>query len=963
MQRRPLLLIFFFSMSITLMAQDIDVQNYRTYDGSSNNLTNTDWGATGTNLELATDVGYENLIDVPAGSDRPNPRVISNTLFAQDGILSDPMNLSDFCWVWGQFIDHDIGLTPDGDESLIIDVPQGDDWFDPFNTGEVKIYMHRNTFDPTTGTTTQNPRRHPNLITAFVDGSGVYGSTEAHAFWLRSFEGGKLKTSAGNLPPYNTYNGEYNAPIDPNAPNMDNATGIFEKIFVCGDVRANENPLLLSFHTIFMREHNRLCDELLIEHPDWTDEELYQHARKLVGAQIQAIVYNEWLPAMGVDLPTYNGYDDQAHPQLMNVFTAAAYRLGHTLLNGNLMRMDNDGNEMPGGPLALRDAFFNPLPVAEEGVDPFIKGMGVQTQQSFDAKVIDDVRNFLFGPPGAGGLDLASININRGRERGLADYNTIRNNFGLQNYVFFQQINPDPEVYLKLVSLYGNINNVDPWVGMLAEERMDGALFGPTVMKIMEVQFQSLRDGDRFYYENDPILTEEEKTWVSNNTLHDVIMRNTGITLMQDNVFAAMPHDDICENMTADVSGNVFTPDGQPIANATVNLLNTGGPMQLQSSPNGDFYFVDVPACDVNTIGVEKDNDLLNGVSTADLILIQQHILGVATLDSPYKIIAADANNSGSVTALDQIVLRKAILSISTFFPNNTSWRFIPQDHEFQTNDPLTEGFPEIITINNALSEDMNLSFTGIKVGDVTGDVDPSQLSGDDIEDRNIIAFQLEDVDLKAGETYKIALSNNAINHLSGYQFALDYDENALLLEGIEAGALSGLTDAHFGVFEKEGIITTSWVKEQALSISDNAELFYLHFQALEDAKLSSLLKLADSKTKAEAYDATLETSNVTLAFLPTTESESTAIGFALYQNQPNPFNTSTLIPFELEEKGWAKLSIYDIAGRTLLNREGQFDAGYHEWEIGASELATKGLLFYRLETNQGTATLRMVVE
>ncbi|MDV7399903.1 peroxidase family protein, partial [Arthrospira platensis SPKY1] len=118
---------------------------------------------------------------------------------------------------------------------------------------------------------------------------------------------------AGNLPPYNTYSGERDGPIDPNAPHMDNPVGLTQKLFVCGDPRANENPVLLSMHILFVREHNRLCEELAQQHPDWNDEQLYQHARKLVSGLIQSVHYDEWLPTVGVNLPPYQGYNPNVH--------------------------------------------------------------------------------------------------------------------------------------------------------------------------------------------------------------------------------------------------------------------------------------------------------------------------------------------------------------------------------------------------------------------------------------------------------------------------------------------------------------------------------------------------------------------------------------------------------------------------------------------------------------------------
>ncbi|HRF38384.1 MAG TPA: peroxidase family protein, partial [Saprospiraceae bacterium] len=176
--------------------------------------------------------------------------------------------------------------------------------------------------------------------------------------------------------------------------------------------------------------------------------------------------------------------------------------------------------------------------------------------QQFDAKVIDDVRNFLFGPPGAGGLDLVAINILRGRERGLPDFNTIRAAYGLTPYSSFPQINSSSQVFSALHELYGDINNIDPWVGFVAEQQNSPqTVVGPTLQRILQVQFTALRDGDRFYYENDPVLTDEEKDIIRNTKLRDIVVRNSGLPMLQDNVFKAMPHSEICDNMHVRIYG------------------------------------------------------------------------------------------------------------------------------------------------------------------------------------------------------------------------------------------------------------------------------------------------------------------------------------------------------------------------------------------------------------------------
>lgn len=342
--------------------------------------------------------------------------------------------------------------------------------------------------------------------------------------------------------PYNTVSGELYDVLDPDAPMMAMSNPYITKLYVAGDIRANENILLTSMHTLFVREHNRICDELYDEHPTWSDEDLYQRARKLVGAIIQAIVYEEWLPTLGVHLPPYQGYNDEVNPGILNVFSAAAFRFGHTTINSQLRRLDANGSMINQGHISLSHAFFNPPELDHGGgISPLLRGTATQVEQSFDTKMISDLRNFLFGPPGAGGLDLAAINIYRGRERGLADYNSIRAHFGLPKRATFQEISSDPYLNNLFRNVYGDINNIDPWVGFLGEDRMDRALFGETVMRIIEAQFTSIRDGDRFYYWNDASLSEEEKTEISRSRLSQIIMRNTDIDNLQHNVFLARP--------------------------------------------------------------------------------------------------------------------------------------------------------------------------------------------------------------------------------------------------------------------------------------------------------------------------------------------------------------------------------------------------------------------------------------
>jgi hypothetical protein len=486
-----------------------------------------------------TPLAFGDSISTPTGQDRPNPRRISNDLFTQLDAIYDGHNLSDYTWVFGQFIDHDITLVGDSEvEPAFISVPACDPVFDPTCTGRSMIVMMRSLPVEGTGTDPSNPRQFANQISAFIDGSAVYGSDPIRADWLRTHIDGKLKVSEGNLLPFNTLDGQLNGATDLSAPEMATSDNMLRRYFVAGDVRANENVMLTAMHTLFVREHNRLCDVIKQNYPGWQDEDIYQRARKMVGGYIQNIVFTEWLPSMGVVLEEYSGYKPDINANVSNVFSAAAFRFGHTLLSSNLLRMDDECDKVPQGNITLRNAFFNPELVVSSGLDPLVKGMSAQVQQNLDCKVIDDVRNFLFGPPGLGfGLDLVSININRGRERGLPDYNSIRDLLGLGRVRSFDEICVDPIEARIMEDLYGTVDKVDPWVGMLAEEHMPGAMFGETIMAIMKEQFRALRDGDRFYFEIDPELSAQEKQEIRSMKLADLIERNTLLQSMQKNVF------------------------------------------------------------------------------------------------------------------------------------------------------------------------------------------------------------------------------------------------------------------------------------------------------------------------------------------------------------------------------------------------------------------------------------------
>ena len=506
---------------------------HRSMDGRGNNFGHHSLGAAGTAQIRIAPNSYTDGVSAPADS-RPNARAASNQLFSQQESVPSTAGASDMFWQWGQFVDHDIVLSPDNpSEPFPIPVPAGDPHFDPEGTGQAAIGLRRTAFAPGTGTGRHNPARQTNNTTAFVDASQVYGPDDARAIALRANDGtGRLSTSQnGRLLPLNDHG-------------LENDGGRhLEDLFVAGDVRANEQIGLTALHTVFFREHNRLAAIIAGQDPRLSGDEIYQLARRIVGAQNQAITYNEFMPLLlGPDaIGPYTGYDPGVDPTVANEFSAAAFRVGHTMLSPGLLLVGADGQQAR---ISLAEAFFNPQLVADNGISPILRGLAAQPAQQVDTLVVDEVRNMLLRGPNGPAFDLAALNIQRGRDHGVGDYNTVRRSYGLEPVGAFSEISSDPDLQRALRAAYPDIENLDLWTGALAEDHAPGAMVGETLQAIIADQFRRIRDGDRFWYENDPyfLANPDLLDEIRRTTLADIIRRNTPIEdEIQDNAFIAEP--------------------------------------------------------------------------------------------------------------------------------------------------------------------------------------------------------------------------------------------------------------------------------------------------------------------------------------------------------------------------------------------------------------------------------------
>lgn len=497
-------------------ASDLADSTFPSIDGTGHNLDDPQMNAALTTLERKIPANYSDGSSSMAGANRKSAREISNLVHAQEDSRPNQRRTSAFVWQWGQFIDHDIDHTGTGYpvETAAIPVPANDPYF------LAEIPFERSIYDETTGHSPDKPRQQLNQITGWIDGSVVYGSDEVRARALRTNDGtGKLATNSyGDLLPFNTAN----LPNDTGGSN--------ELMFLAGDVRANEQIGLTALHTLFVREHNRLASAIAAKDPHLPGEMIYQQARRMVTAFLQAITYREFLPALlgRKAIPPYTGYDPSINARISNSFSTAAYRVGHSMLSTQLLRLDQHLREIPEGHLPLRSAFFKPSLILDEGgIEPVLLGLAYQYHQDIDVFIVDGVRNFLFGPPGAGGFDLAALNIQRGRDHGLPPYNVARVQYGLAPVTRFEDISSDPEIVARLRAAYEDVDQIELWVGGLAEDHEPKALVGPLFYKIIVTQFVALRDGDRFFYRN--YLSRREIRKAKRTKLAHIIRRNTAI--------------------------------------------------------------------------------------------------------------------------------------------------------------------------------------------------------------------------------------------------------------------------------------------------------------------------------------------------------------------------------------------------------------------------------------------------
>ncbi|XP_034515869.1 thyroid peroxidase [Ailuropoda melanoleuca] len=593
---------------------------YRLITGACNSRDHPRWGAANTALARWLPPAYEDGVSEPRGWNPhflyngfplpPVREVTRQVIQVPNEAVTEDDQYSDLLMVWGQYIDHDIAFTPQttskaafgGGADCQLTCENQNPCFPiqlPANAsgtaGGACLPFYRSSAACGTGiqgaffgnVTSANPRQQMNGLTSFLDASTVYGSSPALEKQLRNW------TSAEGLLRVNTRHWDagraylpFTRPPAPTAcvpePGTHGTAGA--PCFLAGDGRASEVPALTAVHTLWLREHNRLASALKALNAHWSADTAYQEARKVVGALHQIITMRDYVPkvlgpeAFQQHVGPYGGYDPGVDPTVSNVFSTAAFRFGHATVHPLVRRLDARFQEHPAlPPLRLQDAFFSPWRLLKEGgVDPLVRGLLARPAklQVQDQLMNEELTERLFVLGSSGRLDLASINLQRGRDHGLPGYNAWREFCGLprlETRADLRSAVTNASIAGRIMDLYGHPDNIDVWLGGLAETFLPQARTGPLFACLIGKQMKALRDGDRrrpqprvpcsalgpllpcrFWWESSGVFTEAQRRELARHSLSRVICDNTGLPSVPADAFqiGRFPQDfESCENI------------------------------------------------------------------------------------------------------------------------------------------------------------------------------------------------------------------------------------------------------------------------------------------------------------------------------------------------------------------------------------------------------------------------------
>ncbi|XP_075883361.1 eosinophil peroxidase isoform X2 [Nelusetta ayraudi] len=564
-------------------------ERYRSITGECNNRKYPRWGAANIPYSRWLPPEYQDAWGTPRGWDPqhtyhnatlpPVRQVSQEVLFTHNSNISLDATLSHLLVEWGQWIDHDVVHTPQSPSTTAfrtgadctrtcsqdtpcfpIQIPPSDSRYGVQSC----MPFFRSAPSCLAGAWPRRSREQLNAITSFVDASMVYGSSASLALALRNLSSplGSMALNGHHSDQdlaYMPFLPRLQAHLDPCGPRnstadlgaglapQENTTSCFQ----AGDSRANEHLGMIALHTLFLREHNRLVGELQRLNPHWSPDTLYQEARKILGAVHQILTWEHYLPrVLGEEassrlMPPYEGYDPEVDPSIANVFATAAFRFAHVTVQPVVSRL---------GPGYLLDSLHPPLPlhhslfaswrvVREGGIDPVLRGLLLTPAklQTPGQMMVEELTERLFQAQGGMPLDLAALNLQRGRDHGLPGYGAWRRFCGLSvpnDTSELAEILRNFTLAHKLQLLYGTPHNIDVWVGAISEPPLPGGRVGPLLSCLLARQFRALRDGDRFWWEREGVFSGAQRRHLRAVSLSRIICDNSHITRVPADPFS-----------------------------------------------------------------------------------------------------------------------------------------------------------------------------------------------------------------------------------------------------------------------------------------------------------------------------------------------------------------------------------------------------------------------------------------
>ncbi|XP_041375720.1 dual oxidase 1-like [Gigantopelta aegis] len=555
-------------------AQQTNDPELHPQNGFYNNLFQPDWGAAGSLLLRLSPPDYSDRVFESAGGTRPNPLDISEKIHKGVDGLGSLRGRNALLAFFGQLVVDEIvdsrrpGCPP---EYIDLPIPEGH----PYRRTADNMMFQRTGYSARTGTSPNVPRQQQNGVTPFLDAEFLYGNSRMWTNIMREFKGGRLKSVVQRADGKDSFpvGNEDGLPLlNPPIP-RDNSMKPVGRFLEIGNTRGHENPFLLSLQVIWFRWHNIVASNISLANSGWSDNKVFDQAKKLVTAHFQNIVMYEWLPAYlqisggnftpGNNLiPAYEKYDSTVQPGISQEFATAAMRYGHTLVPSGVWLMNEtcsnltttgrgpDGKTRPVTGLRMCNTYWDSQGLVRDNFDPIVRGLVYTLSEREDADYTADIREYLYGPLHFSRRDLAALDIQRGRDHGLPDYNTVRETLGLKPITDWREINNDSSALgvnqkiRDLQILYGNTTSPDN-LDLITGGMLESNGFGPgkTFQLIIKEQFLRIRNGDRLWYENNigsnRRFTAQELVDVKSVNFRQILAATTNIPLSElpPNVF------------------------------------------------------------------------------------------------------------------------------------------------------------------------------------------------------------------------------------------------------------------------------------------------------------------------------------------------------------------------------------------------------------------------------------------